>query len=39
MLALLVVFGPGRMALDAWLEKRAMARCRPDALAMHVALG
>ena len=29
MLAVLVVFGPGRIAVDAWLEKRCAARCRP----------
>jgi putative oxidoreductase len=29
MLAALVVFGPGRIAVDAWLERRCAARCRP----------
>jgi putative oxidoreductase len=29
MLLVLVVFGPGRIALDSWLERRNAARCRP----------
>jgi putative oxidoreductase len=39
MLAVLVVCGGGRFSLDAWLERRAAARCRPDALAAHPASG
>ncbi len=29
MLLVLVVFGPGRIAVDSWLEGRNAARCRP----------
>ena len=29
MLLILAVFGPGRFALDRWLETRLAARCRP----------
>jgi putative oxidoreductase len=29
MLLTLSVFGPGKLALDAWLERRNAARCRP----------
>jgi putative oxidoreductase len=29
LLAGLVVFGPGKISVDAWLERRAAARCRP----------
>ena len=29
MLLVLGVFGPGRIALDSWLESRLAARCRP----------
>jgi putative oxidoreductase len=29
MLLVLAVFGPGRIALDTWLERRNAARCRP----------
>src|ERR1700739_2903815 len=29
MLLILAVFGPGRYALDSWLEQRLAARCRP----------
>src|SRR5690349_14546017 len=29
MLLTLAVFGPGRIALDTWLERRNAARCRP----------
>jgi putative oxidoreductase len=25
----IALFGPGRLSLDAWLERRAAARCRP----------
>jgi putative oxidoreductase len=35
MLALLAIVGPGKITLDTLLERRAMARCRPDALAAH----
>jgi putative oxidoreductase len=34
MLAVLVVFGPGRTAVDAWLERRCAARCRPLVAAL-----
>ena len=29
MLLTLAVFGPGRIAVDTWLERRSAARCRP----------
>jgi putative oxidoreductase len=29
MLLILAVFGPGRFALDSWLEQQIVARCRP----------
>src|SRR5215831_5221218 len=29
MLLILAVFGPGRFALDSWLEQRLASRCRP----------
>jgi putative oxidoreductase len=29
LLAGLTVFGPGRLSVDSWLERRAAARCRP----------
>src|SRR5215831_11619974 len=29
MLLILAVFGPGRFALDSWLEQRLALRCRP----------
>src|SRR6516225_9298495 len=29
MLLMLIVVGPGRYTLDAWLERRSAARCRP----------
>src|SRR5215469_11700625 len=29
MLLILAIFGPGRFALDTWLEQRLAARCRP----------
>jgi putative oxidoreductase len=29
MLLILAVFGPGRFALDSWLEQRLVSRCRP----------
>ncbi len=31
MLLVLIVFGPGRITVDAWLEKRSAARRRPTA--------
>lgn len=34
LLAGLTVFGPGRISIDAWLEKRSAARCEPLAQAM-----
>jgi len=30
----LATFGPGRIALDAWLERRSAARCRPATAAL-----
>jgi putative oxidoreductase len=30
----LTVFGPGKISVDAWLERRAAARCRPLAPAL-----
>jgi putative oxidoreductase len=30
----LTVFGPGKISVDHWLERRAAARCRPLAAAM-----
>jgi putative oxidoreductase len=30
----LIVFGPGKISLDAWLERRLAARCRPLAAAL-----
>src|SRR5215472_14362359 len=38
MLLILVVFGPGRFALDRWVEARLAARCRPSS-ATALALG
>jgi putative oxidoreductase len=29
MLLVLTVFGPGKIAVDTWLEQRSAARCRP----------
>src|SRR5215475_9511305 len=34
MLLALAVFGPGRISLDAWLERRTAARCRPSSPAV-----
>src|ERR1700756_3109874 len=34
MLLALAVFGPGRISLDAWLERRNAARCRPSSPAV-----
>jgi len=33
MLLILAVFGPGRFALDHWLQARLAARCRPSVVA------
>lgn len=30
----LIVFGPGKISVDAWLERRSAARCRPFAPVM-----
>jgi putative oxidoreductase len=30
----LIVFGPGKISVDAWLERRSAARCRPFAPAL-----
>jgi len=37
MLLSLTVFGPGRIAVDTWLERRCAARCRPMAPPAHLA--
>jgi len=34
MLLVLMCFGPGRIAMDAWLERRSAARCRPATAAL-----
>jgi uncharacterized membrane protein YphA (DoxX/SURF4 family) len=34
MLLLLTLFGPGRLAVDAWLERRSAVRCRPATAAL-----
>jgi uncharacterized membrane protein YphA (DoxX/SURF4 family) len=34
MLLVLTLFGPGRLAVDAWLERRSAARCRPATAAL-----
>jgi putative oxidoreductase len=39
MLLILAVFGPGRVALDAWLEARLAARCRPLTPALGAMVG
>jgi putative oxidoreductase len=39
MLLILAVFGPGRVALDSWLESRVAARCRPFMPAVGAAVG
>ena len=39
MLLILAVFGPGRVALDAWLESRLSARCRPLTPALGAMVG
>lgn len=39
MLLLLAVAGPGRIAIDTWLEQRLAARCRPFTPALPVSGG
>jgi len=39
MLLILAVFGPGRVALDGWLEARLAARCRPFEPALGAMVG
>ena len=39
MLLILAVFGPGRVALDAWLESGLAARCRPITPALGAMVG
>ena len=39
MLLILAVFGPGRVALDTWLEGRLAARCRPLAPVLGAVVG
>jgi len=39
MFLILAVFGPGRVALDTWLEGRLTARCRPLAPALGAVVG
>jgi len=39
MLLMLAVFGPGKIALDNWLESRLAARCRPFTPAVATAVG
>lgn len=39
MLLILTVFGPGKIALDSWLEARLAARCRPFTPAVPGAVG
>jgi uncharacterized membrane protein YphA (DoxX/SURF4 family) len=39
MLLILAVFGPGRFALDGWLEGRLAARCRPLTPALGAVVG
>jgi putative oxidoreductase len=34
MLLVLTIFGPGRIAMDTWLERRSAARCRPATAAL-----
>lgn len=33
------VFGPGRIAIDTWLERRLAARCRPFTPAVPASSG
>jgi len=39
MFLILAVFGPGRVALDTWLEGRLAARCRPFVPAVGAVVG
>ena len=39
MFLILAVFGPGRVALDTWLDGRLGARCRPLAPALGAVVG
>ena len=39
MLLILAVFGPGKVALDAWLESGLAARCRPITPALGAMVG
>jgi putative oxidoreductase len=39
MLLMLAVFGPGRIAVDSWLEKQLAARCRPPVPATDALRG
>ena len=39
MLLVLAVFGPGKIAVDSWLERRLAARCRPPVPATDVLRG
>jgi len=39
MLLILAVFGPGRVALDTWLQRRLAARCRPFTPGLPVSTG
>jgi len=39
MFLILAVFGPGRVALDTWLQGRLAARCRPLVPALGAAVG
>src|SRR5215831_5501544 len=39
MFLILAVFGPGRVALDAWLEGHLASRCRPIVPALGAAVG
>jgi putative oxidoreductase len=34
MLLVLTIFGPGRIAVDTWLERRSATRCRPATAAL-----
>ena len=34
MLLVVIVVGPGRITVDAWLERRSAARCRPATAAL-----
>jgi hypothetical protein len=39
MFLLLALTGPGKIALDTWLERRLAARCRPITPALPAAAG